>query len=108
MKVIFNNFVVNKSTKSILYVSLYFDFILKQNVKSNTFDFDTACDDGISIFRFLDDKVWFIWVKDIFERYYKNHLAKRLLSKKVDYDSEKSIISKLRVLIQTDQGWMRL
>ena len=45
----------------------------------------------ILLFRFLQDK-------DVFERYYKQHLAKRLLlNKSVSDDFEKSMISKLKV-----------
>lgn len=48
-------------------------------------------DKTILLFRFLQDK-------DIFERYYKQHLAKRLLlNKSVSDDFEKSMISKLKV-----------
>ena len=50
-------------------------------------------DKTILLFRFLQDK-------DVFERYYKQHLAKRLLlNKSVSDDFEKSMISKLKVLI---------
>ncbi len=48
-------------------------------------------DKTILLFRFLQDK-------DVFERYYKQHLAKRLLlNKSVSDDFEKSMISKLKV-----------
>lgn len=44
------------------------------------------------IFRFLQEK-------DVFERYYKQHLAKRLLlNKSVSNDNEKNMISKLKVI----------
>ena len=43
------------------------------------------------LFRFLEEK-------DVFERYYKQHLARRLLlNKSVSDDSEKNMISKLKV-----------
>lgn len=52
-------------------------------------------DKTILLFRFLQDK-------DVFERYYKQHLAKRLLlNKSVSDDFEKSMISKLKVKGQT-------
>ena len=42
------------------------------------------------LFRYLQEK-------DVFERYYKQHLAKRLLlNKSVSDDSEKNMISKLK------------
>lgn len=54
---------------------------------------ETILDKTILLFRFLQDK-------DIFERYYKQHLAKRLLlNKTVSDDFEKSMISKLKVSI---------
>lgn len=43
------------------------------------------------LFRFLQDK-------DVFERYYKQHLAKRLLfNRSVSDDAERSMLSKLKV-----------
>lgn len=43
------------------------------------------------LFRFLRDK-------DLFERYYKGHLAKRLLyNKSVSDDAERGMLSKLKV-----------
>ncbi len=52
---------------------------------------ETILDKTILLFRFLQDK-------DVFERYYKQHLAKRLLlNKTVSDDFEKSMISKLKV-----------
>lgn len=52
---------------------------------------ETILDKTILLFRFLQDK-------DVFERYYKQHLAKRLLlNKSVSDDFEKSMISKLKV-----------
>lgn len=50
-------------------------------------------DKTMVLFRFLQEK-------DVFERYYKQHLAKRLLlNKSVSDDSEKNMISKLKVKI---------
>ena len=47
------------------------------------------------MFRFINEK-------DVFERYYKQHLAKRLLTaKSASDDSEKSMISKLKVNLLT-------
>ena len=43
------------------------------------------------LFRYLQEK-------DVFERYYKQHLAKRLLlNKSLSDDSEKNMITKLKV-----------
>ena len=44
------------------------------------------------LFRYLQEK-------DVFERYYKQHLAKRLLlNKSLSDDSEKNMITKLKVI----------
>jgi len=52
---------------------------------------ELVLDKAMVIFRFIQGK-------DIFERYYKKHLAKRLLSNKSDSnDNETNMISKLKV-----------
>lgn len=54
-------------------------------------DIEAVLDKTMVLFRFLLEK-------DVFERYYKQHLAKRLLlNKSVSDDSEKNMISKLKV-----------
>lgn len=48
-------------------------------------------DKTITVFRFLTDK-------DVFERYYKNHLSKRLLQgRSVSDDAERGMLAKLKV-----------
>lgn len=55
-------------------------------------DVELVLDKAMVIFRFLQEK-------DVFERYYKQHLAKRLLlNKSVSNDNEKNMISKLKVI----------
>lgn len=52
---------------------------------------DDVLDKTITLFRFLQDK-------DVFERYYKQHLAKRLLfNRSVSDDAERGMLSKLKV-----------
>lgn len=54
-------------------------------------EIEAVLDKTMVLFRFLQEK-------DVFERYYKQHLAKRLLlNKSVSDDSEKNMISKLKV-----------
>lgn len=54
-------------------------------------EIETVLDKTMILFRYLLEK-------DVFERYYKSHLAKRLLlNKSVSDDSEKNMISKLKV-----------
>ncbi|CAG2058466.1 unnamed protein product [Timema podura] len=53
-------------------------------------EIEMVLDKTMVLFRFLQEK-------DVFERYYKQHLAKRLLlNKSVSDDSEKNMISKLK------------
>lgn len=57
---------------------------------------DDVLDKTITLFRFLQDK-------DVFERYYKQHLAKRLLlNRSVSDDAERGMLSKLKVWKSTD------
>jgi cullin 3 len=54
-------------------------------------EFDVLFDQVIALFRHMKDK-------DVFEKYYKTHLAKRLLGGRSQSDeAEKSFISKLKV-----------
>jgi len=54
-------------------------------------EIESILDKTMVLFRFLLEK-------DVFERYYKTHLAKRLLlNKSVSDDFEKNMISKLKV-----------
>jgi cullin 3 len=52
---------------------------------------DIILDKTITVFRYLTDK-------DVFERYYKSHLAKRLLlGRSVSDDAERGMLAKLKV-----------
>lgn len=54
-------------------------------------EIEVVLDKCMVLFRFLQEK-------DVFERYYKQHLAKRLLlDKSMSDDSEKNMITKLKV-----------
>ena len=56
----------------------------------NEGEIETVLDKSLVLFRFLQEK-------DLFEKYYKQHLAKRLLfQKSLSDDAEKSMISKLK------------
>ena len=60
-------------------------------------EIENVLDKSMVLFRFLQEK-------DVFERYYKQHLAKRLLlNKSVSDDSEKNMISKLKVTFNVRQ-----
>ncbi|XP_045472363.1 cullin-3-A isoform X2 [Harmonia axyridis] len=82
---------LNLNPKSPEYLSLFIDDKLKKGVKGMTEqEIETVLDKSMVLFRFLQEK-------DVFERYYKQHLAKRLLlNKSVSDDWEKNMISKLK------------
>lgn len=82
---------LNLNPKSPEYLSLFIDDKLKKGVKGmSEQEIEMVLDKTMVLFRFLQEK-------DVFERYYKQHLAKRLLlNKSVSDDSEKNMISKLK------------
>jgi len=68
----------------ILLRPVVFDQLTEQEVES-------ILEKAMVLFRYMQEK-------DVFERYYKQHLGRRLLSNKsVSDDSEKNMISKLKV-----------
>lgn len=68
---------------------IWFDFFLQMSEA----EIESVLDKSMIMFRFLEEK-------DVFERYYKQHLAKRLLNNRsVSDDAEKNMISKLKVII---------
>lgn len=82
---------INLNPKSPEYLSLFIDDRLRKGVKGmSEQEIENVLDKSMVLFRFLQEK-------DVFERYYKQHLAKRLLlNKSVSDDSEKNMISKLK------------
>ncbi|KAK8758915.1 hypothetical protein V5799_003454 [Amblyomma americanum] len=82
---------LNLNRKSPEYLSLFVDDKLKKGLKGMTEqEIEQVLDKTMVLFRYLQEK-------DLFERYYKQHLAKRLLlNKSVSDDSEKNMISKLK------------
>lgn len=78
---------INQNSKLSEYLSLFIDdFIKKSNDKTEEY-METIMNNSITIFRFISDK-------DLFEKYYKNHLAKRLLKNLNEY--EKVLITKFK------------
>lgn len=82
---------LNLNQKSPEYMSLFIDDKLRKGVRGiDENDLEPVLDKAMVLFRFLQDK-------DVFETYYKQHLAKRLLlNKSVSDDNEKNMISKLK------------
>ncbi|KAF8896373.1 Cullin, partial [Infundibulicybe gibba] len=83
---------INRNEKSSEYISLFIDDHLKRGLKGKTdTEVDTVLDKTITVFRYITEK-------DVFERYYKNHLAKRLLlGRSVSDDAERGMLAKLKV-----------
>lgn len=83
---------VNENAKAPECVSLFLDENLRKGIKGKTEEeIEALLDNTITLFRFISEK-------DVFERYYNMHLAKRLLNgKSTSEDMERSIISKLKV-----------
>ena len=81
--------VLNEKTAKALV--MYLDEQFKKDFKNNTEqEISDKVDKVVQIFRYLQDK-------DIFESFYKNFFAKRLLdSRRVLEDAEKEVIKKLK------------
>ncbi|KAG8066446.1 hypothetical protein GUJ93_ZPchr0004g40219 [Zizania palustris] len=82
---------INLNNRSPEFISLYVDDKLRKGVKgANEEDVETVLDKVMMLFRYLQEK-------DVFEKYYKQHLAKRLLSGKTTSDeAERSMLVKLK------------
>ncbi|GAV27126.1 hypothetical protein PMKS-000587 [Pichia membranifaciens] len=82
---------LNENNRIQEYLSLYIDDCIKKSLKNKSSDeVERVFNDSILIFKFIKDK-------DIFEKYYKNHLAKRLLNQKsISTELELQMISKLK------------
>ncbi|KAF9879681.1 Cullin family protein [Colletotrichum karsti] len=82
---------INMFTKSSEYVSLFIDDNLRRGIRGKTeTETEEVLEKAITIIRYLSDK-------DLFERYYQKHLAKRLLHNKSEsHDVEKSMISRMK------------
>ncbi|CAN0923684.1 CUL3A [Linum grandiflorum] len=82
---------INLNARSPEYISLFVDDKLRKGLKGvSEEDVEVILDKVMMLFRYLQEK-------DVFEKYYKQHLAKRLLSgKTVSDDAERSLIVKLK------------
>ncbi|KAM0936812.1 putative cullin protein, neddylation [Dioscorea sansibarensis] len=82
---------INLNNRSPEFISLYVDDKLRKGLKGvSEEDVETVLDKVMMLFRYLQEK-------DVFEKYYKQHLAKRLLSgKTVSDEAERSMIVKLK------------
>jgi len=65
---------------------------MSYSAKLSEQEIEVVLDKTMALFRFLQEK-------DVFERYYKQHLGRRLLTNKsISDDSEKNMITKLKVV----------
>jgi len=86
----FENF-MNLNAHSPEYISLFVDDQLRKGMKGTSEEeVEQVLDKVVMLFRYLQEK-------DVFEKYYKQHLAKRLLGgRSVSDDAERSMIAKLK------------
>lgn len=82
---------INLNPRSPEFISLFVDDKLRKGLNGmSEEDVEMVLDKVMMLFRFLQEK-------DVFEKYYKQHLSKRLLSgKTVSDDAERSLIVKLK------------
>lgn len=83
---------INTNKRAPEFISLFIDENLKKGLKGKSeAEVDEVLRKTICVFRFLHEK-------DTFERYYKQHLAKRLLQgRSVSDDAERGMMAKLKV-----------
>ncbi|KAG0352459.1 Cullin-3, partial [Gamsiella multidivaricata] len=83
---------INLNPKAPEFMSLFIDNKLKKDFKGKSDDeVDSILSKTTTLFRFLSDK-------DVFERYYKQHLSNRLLlGKSLSDEAERGMISKLKI-----------
>ena len=84
--------VINVFPRSSEFISLFIDDHMKRGLKDKSeAEVDQILDQAIILLRYLSDK-------DMFERYYKKHLCKRLLmNKSLSNDNEQEMIRKMKV-----------
>ncbi|KAJ7773239.1 Cullin-domain-containing protein [Mycena metata] len=83
---------ININDRSSEFISLFIDDNLRRGLRGKTdTEVDAVLDKTITVFRYITEK-------DVFERYYKGHLAKRLLlGRSVSDDAERGMLAKLKV-----------
>ena len=83
---------INMNVRAPEYISLFIDEHLRKGTRAaDDTTLEQMLDKTITIFRYIHEK-------DVFERYYKMHLTRRLLhNRSVSDDAERSMIAKLKV-----------
>lgn len=84
--------VINSYNRCSEYISLFIDDHMKKGIKGKTeAEVEIILDKAITLVRYLQDK-------DLFEKYYKKHLCKRLLmGRSLSIDVEKSMIGRMKI-----------
>lgn len=83
---------INVFPRSSEFISLFIDENMKKGLKDKTeAEIDAVLERAIVLLRYVQDK-------DMFERYYKKHLCKRLLmGRSVSVEVEKQMISRMKI-----------
>ena len=83
---------INVFSRSSEYISLFIDENMKKGLKDKTeAEVDQVLEKAIVLLRYIQDK-------DMFERYYKKHLCKRLLmNKSLSIENEQEMIRKMKI-----------
>lgn len=74
------------------YISLFIDEYMKKGVREKSEDqVETVLNNAVTLLRYIQDR-------DMFERYYKKHLGRRLLMNKMgSAEAEKQMIGKMKI-----------
>ena len=85
---------INDFKRSPEYISLFIDENLRRGLKGKTeAEAEQVLEKAVVLLRYVQDK-------DLFERYYKKHLSKRLLAgRSVSHEVERQMISKMKLEI---------
>lgn len=89
----FSEFINSQAfARSSEYVSLFIDDNMKKGIKDKTeAEVDIVLEKAITLLRYISDR-------DMFERYYKRHLSKRLLlGRSISIDVENQMIGKMKI-----------
>ncbi|TKA74892.1 hypothetical protein B0A49_07887 [Cryomyces minteri] len=83
---------INAFARSSENISLFIDDNMKKGIKGKTeYEIDVVLEKAITLLRYIQDK-------DMFDRYYKRHLTKRLLmGKSLSTDVEKQMVSRMKI-----------
>ena len=83
---------INSSPRSSEFMSLFIDDNLRRGLKGKTEnEVDEVLEKAITLLRYVQDK-------DLFERYYKKHLSRRLLmGRSVSAEVEQQMISRMKI-----------